>query len=99
MLDGVDKISVLDRASLRLLAVVLLLAVSALAVVHSSYQARQVFSALQQEHRETVRLEEEWGRLLLEQSTWASHARVEHLARTKLQMTPPEGRNIHVVVQ
>ena len=77
----------------------LLILVTALGVIYSSYQSRQHFSELQKTYRKTVGLEEEWGRLLLEQSTWASPSRVEHLARTKLQMSAPEGRNMVVVNQ
>ena len=92
-------ISVVGAKPLGLAVATCLVVVSALAVVYSSYQARQSFSALQQAKRETLRLDEQWGRLLLEQSTWASHARIEHLARTKLTMTAPEGRGLLMVKQ
>ncbi len=79
-------------------AVVLIVA-SALGVIYSSYKSRQLFSELQQLNRETVRLEEEWGRLLLEQSTWASHARIEQLAKSELNMVVPKPESIIVVRQ
>ena len=78
-------------------AMVLLVMVSALAVIYSSYKSRQLFSELQRMNRETVRLEEEWGRLLLEQSTWASHSRIEGLAKDKLNMRVPAPAAIVVV--
>ena len=81
------------------LLVLLLVVASALGVIYSSYKSRQLFSDLQQQNRETMRLEEEWGRLLLEQSTWASHARIEHLAKSKLNMVVPEPEAIIVVKQ
>jgi cell division protein FtsL len=34
-------------------------------------------------------LDVEWGQLQLEQSTWATHTRVEQIARDKLGMRPP----------
>jgi len=34
-------------------------------------------------------LNEEWGRLLLEQSTWASPGRVERQAKIRLDMEVP----------
>jgi cell division protein FtsL len=74
-----------------------LVLVSALGVIYSSYQSRQHFSALQQEHRKTIQLEEQWGRLLLEESTWAAHARIERLANTELNMSAPKVRNMAVV--
>lgn len=77
--------------------VLLLLVVSALGVNYSSYKSRQLFSELQKMKRETIRLEEEWGRLLLEQSTWASHSRIEGLAKSKLNMVVPDPASIVLV--
>ncbi|ARN76379.1 cell division protein FtsL [Oceanicoccus sagamiensis] len=79
------------------LLVLLLVIASALGVIYSSYKSRQLFSDLQQQNREAVRLEEEWGRLLLEQSTWASHARVERMAKSELKMVVPAPETIIVV--
>ena len=39
-----------------------------------------------------------WGRLLLEQSTWAAHHRVERLARKRLGMRLPEANELEVVL-
>ena len=39
----------------------------------------------------------EWGKLQLEQSTWATRGRVERLARNKLQMTIPSPDNVVIV--
>ncbi|WP_101760182.1 cell division protein FtsL [Oceanicoccus sp. KOV_DT_Chl] len=87
----------------RLLVVNLLLLVlvvcSATAVIYSSWKSRQLFSDLQMQSREAVRLEEDWGRLLLEQSTWASHVRIERLAKTKLNMVVPDPATIVIVKQ
>ncbi len=56
--------------------------VSALGVIYGKQQARNRFSELQK--LTTVRddLDIEWGQLQLEQSTWATHGRVEQIART-----------------
>ncbi|MCW8982767.1 MAG: cell division protein FtsL [Gammaproteobacteria bacterium] len=35
-----------------------------------------------------------WGRLQLEQSTWATHGRIEKIARTKLQMVIPDNSEV-----
>lgn len=72
---------------------------SAIGVIFSSFQSRQLFGDLQQQIRETTRLEEEWGRLLLEQSTWASHSRIERLAKSKLTMVVPAPESVIVVRQ
>ncbi len=86
----------------RLLALMfplLLLAVtaSAIGVVHSSHLARQLFSELQTLRRDGLVLQEDWGRLLLEQSTWASHDRIQRLAEDKLTMVVPREVSLQVV--
>lgn len=87
------------RSTLLVLVLVSLVLLSAVSVIYSSYKARQHFSVLQQSYRETVRLEEEWGRLLLEQSTWASPDRIEHMATKALGMVPPKASDIVVVAR
>ena len=44
-------------------------------------------------------MQEDYGRLLLEQSTWASHHRVEQVARRELAMQPPTINDVKVFVQ
>lgn len=76
---------------LRTNLLLLLIAVAcALAVVSSNHRARKVFVELEQEQNRMRELEVEWGQLQLEQSTWASHARVEKIARDKLGMKTPQ---------
>lgn len=70
---------------------------SALGVVASQHQARKLFSQLEREQNRAHGLDVEWGQLLLEQSTWASHARVEKLAHDKLGMRPPVPAQVVVV--
>lgn len=74
--------------SLRLFLVVLLIAsvVSALAVVRSRHGNRIEFVELQQLQSRRDALEVEWGQLQLEQSAWATHGRIEQLARRELNM-------------
>lgn len=69
---------------------VLLVIVSALAVSWSVHDARRLTSLAQQLQTEQDRLQTEWGQLLLEHSTWGSYARVERLAREKLNMQLPD---------
>ena len=44
---------------------------------------------LQGLQRQRDQLAEEWGQLLLEQSTWSTHARIEGEARDRLDMEAP----------
>ncbi len=67
---------------------------SALQVVLTRYQTRQLFVELQDLKKQKDDLDNEWGQLLLEQGTWGTHARVEEIARGKLDMTIPEPSEI-----
>lgn len=63
--------------------------VSGLTVVTVQHEARQVFIELEREREYERQLEVEWGQLQLEQSTWATHARIERLAQKHLAMRVP----------
>jgi cell division protein FtsL len=69
----------------------------ALAVVSARHQARKLFVELQAEEKRSRDLDIEWGRLQLEQSTWAMHARVEQVARQQLGMAFPPAEKIRVL--
>ncbi|MCW8904366.1 MULTISPECIES: cell division protein FtsL [Sedimenticola] len=66
-------------------------------VVYSKYATRKQFVALQMLRAERDAIEVEWGRLQLEQSTWATHARVEKIARKRLKMHIPTAEEVVVV--
>lgn len=76
---------------------IVLIVLSALSVIHSSHVARQMFNQWQLLQKEAYRLDEDWGRLLLEHSTWAAHDRVERLANERLMMTPPVNEALQLV--
>ena len=69
----------------------------ALALVTSQHQARKLYVELQKEQELAKQLEVEWGKLQLEQSTWAMHARVEKIATRALGMRVPPPSRIEVV--
>lgn len=77
--------------------VLILVVISCVAVVQSSHKSRKLFGELQDLRSEAMSLEEEWGRLLLEQSTWASPDRVQDLAIQKLKMQAPKMREVKMV--
>lgn len=64
----------------------LLVLVSALAVVFSKHQNRKLYAKLTALQKQNDAMEVEWGRLQLEQSTWATHGRIEKIARQRLGM-------------
>ena len=71
--------------------------VSASAVIDSSHDSRRLFNEWQGLQKQAYRLNEEWGRLLLERSTWAAHDRVERLASDRLMMVVPEDEGVQLV--
>jgi len=71
------------------LVLVLIVLICALSTVTSNHRARKLFVELEREQARMRALDVEWGQLQLEQSTWANHARVEKVARDKLQMKTP----------
>ncbi|HSS63906.1 MAG TPA: cell division protein FtsL [Gammaproteobacteria bacterium] len=70
-----------------LLACLLLL--SSVALVYVQHRHRALYVELQSLERERDSLEVEWGKLQLEQSTWATHERIESLARKRLGLRVP----------
>jgi cell division protein FtsL len=78
---------------LLLVAVVL----CALSVVTSQHKARKLFIELHKEKELAQQMDVEWGQLQLEQSTWATPARVEQVAVQKLQMQLPKNGQIRLI--
>ncbi|MFB8831334.1 cell division protein FtsL [Azotobacter sp. CWF10] len=70
---------------------------SAIAVSYSAYWNRQLLNALYGELSERDKLQAEWGRLILEQSTWTAHSRVETLAAETLKMRIPDAAEVRLV--
>lgn len=77
----------------------LLILVSTFAVIHSTHNCRSLYAQLQVLESAQWHLQEDYGRLLLEQSTWASHYRVEKVARADLGMGSPDLAQLKVVVR
>ena len=85
--------------SVRLLLAVLILAnvASAIGVVYARHEHRQLFVVLKRLQRERDELNIDFGRLQLEQATWAETGRIEQVAREQLGMKFPEGADVVVV--
>lgn len=83
----------------RVLLAILLLAVvgTGIAVVYERYRHRQLFVELSALERERDELNIEFGRLQLEQATWAQSNRIDQVARERLGMKFPEAEDIVVV--
>ena len=83
----------------RLLLALLVLAnvATAVAVVFARHEHRQLFNRLTELEAARDDLNIEFGRLQLEQATWAESNRIDQVARTRLGMVFPETRDIVVV--
>ena len=71
--------------------------VSAVGVVYARHRHRQAFIELSSLEKARDELNIEFGRLQLEQATWAETGRIEQVAREQLGMKFPEGADVVVV--
>ncbi len=69
----------------------------AIGVITSQHLSRKRFSELETEQATSRKLAEEWTQLQLEQSTWATHKRVEAVAAKSLGMRLPDVSSTVVV--
>lgn len=67
---------------------------SGLALISAKHDARQLFVELERLKAQRDQLQIEWGQLQLEQSTWATHARMEDLGRGELALVTPAPQEI-----
>jgi len=79
-------------------SILLLAAVaSAIGVVYARQQSRLAFVELTRLGNERDDLNFEFGRLQLEQATWAENNRIEQIARNKLGMVSPGAADTIVI--
>lgn len=91
------RLARLPRGSLPLAGLFAAVVLSALAVTWSAHEHRQRINLLFGELNERDRVLAEWGRLVLEQSTWTAHNRIESLAVERLGMRIPGAADVHLV--
>lgn len=70
---------------------------SALSLVYAKHNKRNLFIELQTLQSQRDDLNIEWGRLQLEQSTFATHSYIEDTARRELNMVLPLQEDIIMV--
>jgi cell division protein FtsL len=90
-----------EGARQRLIFAGLVVAVMASAIgsVYAKHESRKLFTELQELTIERDRLEVDWGKLQIEQSTWSTHARVEQLAREQMDMRNPAPEQTSLVIR
>jgi cell division protein FtsL len=70
---------------------------SALALIYTKHESRKLFVELESLTHERDQLNIEWGQLQIEQSTWATHARIEQVATDDLSLVRPAASEIYVI--
>ena len=84
---------------LRVLALLVLVAAviaSSIGVVYARHEGRRHFIELNRLTNERDNLNFEFGRLQLEQATWAENNRIEQIARGRLGMVSPSSAEMVV---
>lgn len=71
--------------------------ISSLALIYTKHESRKLFVELEQLTTERDELNIEWGQLQIEQSTWATHARIEQVALDELSLVRPQSTEIYVI--
>ncbi len=87
----------MSGSSVSALILTALVLASALGVVYAKHESRRLFVELRGAERAIDELNVEWGKLQLEQSTWATHGRIEDIASRELQMRVPDYADIVMV--
>ena len=72
---------------------------SAMALIYTKHESRKLFVELEALTTERDELNIEWGQLQIEQSTWATHARIERVATEELSLARPKPTEIYVIEQ
>jgi cell division protein FtsL len=70
---------------------------SAITAVYVKHESRKRFIELQSLMRERDELAMEWSRLQLEYSAWATHDRIESVAKKKLDLYAPPTASVVLV--
>ena len=86
-----------SRQPFMLVVFALICVLSAIALVYTKHESRKLFVELESLTDERDELNIEWGQLQIEQSTWATHARIEQVATDDLSLVRPESTEIFVI--
>ena len=70
---------------------------SAAAAIYCKHRSRTLFVELEALNSRRDQLQIEWGQLQLEQSAWSTHAFVERVANSRLEMSIPPASAVRIV--
>jgi len=68
-------------------------------IVDVEHRSRQLFIEAERLNRQLDQLQVDWGRLQIEQGMFATHGRIEALARERLQLKVPSDDQLLIVVE
>jgi cell division protein FtsL len=71
------------------LIIIMLALITAFSIVFVKTHNRYLFSEVETARKTRDSLQVQWSQLLLEQSTWATQARIQRIATSELQMVTP----------
>ena len=91
------EIEVPKQPTLLVLVFAVICVISAMALVYTTHESRKLFIELEQLTTARDELNIEWGQLQIEQSTWATHARIERVATEELALSRPMATEIFVI--
>lgn len=80
------------------IVLLILTVICALSLVTTQHKARHYYAELEIEKKKTQDLEVEYGRLILEESTWRMSARIEEIAMDRLNMERPAKGQIETII-
>ncbi|VAW72348.1 hypothetical protein MNBD_GAMMA12-1738 [hydrothermal vent metagenome] len=87
----------MKRYHLTLVVVIAFLMMTSMGLIYVKHQSRNFFSELEILKNKQHKLDESWGRLMLEQSVLLSHDMVERVARQTLRMQQPVDKQLIVI--
>jgi cell division protein FtsL len=85
------------KHSVQLILVWILIFVTAFSVVYAKDLYRRTFLHYQDLQQQQNQLYTDWGKLMLEQSTWSTQARVQKIAASRLAMQVPAPKTVVLV--
>lgn len=95
--QGKSSLEHVTRQNLLVTLLILGLFISAFAIVYMKDLNRRLFIQYQTLQREKTQQTVDWGRLLLEDSTWSSQSRVAQIAQHQLGMEIPAAKDVVLV--
>ncbi len=93
------KLKAMPTGSLLMLILFIAVLASAVVVIYTSHKNRQLLNELYQNMSVYNKAQVEWGRLVLEQSTWTAYSRVEKIAVDHLSMHIPTPNDVRIIGQ